>query len=175
MLLVNNNQRHDSFSLPPLVGLKATAVCLHLHNQGQLLFVSAYFPPAVTITPTDFDAIFSIHDTVVLAGELNCKHVSWNNVSVNSNGSTLLSYSLHNAININYPNQPTHFPYNSHPSVLDLALSEHCSTSKPQSVPALSSDHNPIVFKIHQHPQSRCLRVIGNYPRRAPSHVFTLL
>ena len=148
MLLVNNNLHHDSFSLPPLSGLEATAICLQLQNNNQLLFVSVYLPPAVTIAPTDLDTIFSLHDTIVLAGDLNCKRVSWKNASVNKNGNTLLSYSLNKAITINYPNQHNHFPYNSYPSVLDIALSQRCTTSKPQSVPALSSDHNPKVFKV---------------------------
>ena len=133
MLLVNNNLRHDSFSLHPLSGLEATAICLQLQNHN--CFSS---PPAVTIAPTELDAIFSLHDTVVLAGDLKCKHVSWNNASVNKNGSPLLSYCLNKAITINYPNQPTHFPYNSYPSVLDIALSQRCTTSKSQSVPALT-------------------------------------
>jgi hypothetical protein len=80
MLLINNNLHHDSFSLPPLSELEATAICLQLQNHSQLLFVSAYLPPAVAIAPTDFDAIFSVHDAIVLAGDLNCKHVSWNNL-----------------------------------------------------------------------------------------------
>jgi len=150
MLLVNNNLRHDSFSLPHLTGLEATAVCLQLQNHSQLLFVSAYLPPTTAITPTDLDAIFSPHDTVVLAGDLNCKHVLWNNASVNKNGNTLLSYCLNNTITINYPNQPTHFPYNSYPSALDITLSQRCTTSK--SIPALSYDHYPVVFKVHLHP-----------------------
>jgi hypothetical protein len=41
MLLVKNNLRHDSFSLPPTSGLEATAVRPQLHNHNQLLFVSA--------------------------------------------------------------------------------------------------------------------------------------
>jgi len=146
MLLVNNNLRHDPFSLPPLSGLEATAIYLPLQNHNKLLFVAAYLPPAVAIAPTDLDAIFSLHDTAVLTGDLNCKHVSWNNASVNKNGSTLLSYFLNKAITINYPDHPTHFPYNSYPSVLDITLSQRCTTSEPQSVPALSSDHNPLVF-----------------------------
>jgi hypothetical protein len=35
---------------------------------------------------------------------------------------------------------------------VDIALSKRCSIYKPQAVPALSSDHNSIVFKIHLHP-----------------------
>jgi len=163
MLLVNNQLRHDSFPLPPLSGLEATAICLQLQNYGQLLFISAYLPAAAAIAPSDFDAIFSLHNTIVLAGDLNCKHVSWNNASVNRNGSTLLSYSLNKAITINYPNQPTHFPYNSYPSVLDIALSQRCTTSKPQSVPVLSSDHNPIVFKVHLHPDLSAPKTFYDY------------
>jgi hypothetical protein len=144
MLLVNTNLRHDTFPLPQMSRLEATAVCLQLQNHNKLIFVSAYLPPTATITQKDLDAIFSPHDTVILTGDLNCKHVSWNNASVNKNGSTLLSYCLNNTITINYPNQPTHFPYISYPSVLNIALSQQCTTSKPLAIPALSSDHNPI-------------------------------
>ena len=163
MLFVNNNLCHGSFSLLPPLRLEATAICLQLQNHNQMLFVSAYLPPAVTIVQTDLDAIFSLHDAVVLAGDLNCKHVSWNSASVNKNGSTLLSYCLNKAITINYPNQPTHFPYNSHPSVLDIALSQRCTTSKPQSVPGLSSDHNSVVFKVHLHPDFSAPRILYDY------------
>jgi len=109
MLLVNNKLRHDSFPLSPLSGLEATAICLQLQNHGQLIFVSAYLPPAAAFFPSDLDAMFSLHKTIVLAGELNCTHVSWNNASVKRNGNTLLFYFLNNAITINYPNQPTHY------------------------------------------------------------------
>jgi hypothetical protein len=163
ILLVKNNLRQDSFSLSPLSGLEATAICLQLQTHSQLLFVSAYIPPAVAIAPTDLDAIFSLHDAVVLAGDFNCKHVSWNNSSANKNGSTLLSYCLNKAITINYPNQPTHFPYISYSSVLDIALSQRCTTSKFQSVPALSSDHKSIVFKVYLHPDFSPPRILYDY------------
>ena len=115
MLLINNKLRHDQFSLPNLAGLEATAISLHLQNQGRLLFVSTYLPPASPLTPADLDEIFSHDDAVLLVGDLNCKHVAWNWASANTNGDTLLSYCLQNNININHPDQPTHFPYNSYP------------------------------------------------------------
>jgi len=87
MLLVNTNLCHDTFPLPQMTGLEATAVCLQLHKHKKLIFVSAYLPPAATIAQTGLDAIFSPNDAVILAGDLNCKHVSWNNASVNKNGS----------------------------------------------------------------------------------------
>ena len=163
MLLINNKLRHDQFSLPNLAGLEATAISLHLQNQGRLLFVSTYLPPASPLTPADLDEIFSHDDAVLLVGDLNCKHVAWNCASANTNGDTLLSYCLQNNININHPDQPTHFPYNSYPSVLDIALSKRCSISKPTSPPVLSSDHNPIVFKIHLHPATYTPRSTYDY------------
>jgi len=69
MLLVNNQLLHDSFPLPPLSGLEATAICLQLQNHRQMLFVSAYLPAAAAIAPSNLDAIFSLHNTIVLAGD----------------------------------------------------------------------------------------------------------
>ena len=152
LLLVNYNLRHDSFPLPPTSRLEATIVCLQLRSGNTLVVVSAYLPPSSTLLPSDLDSIFSSQDAVLLAGDLNCKHTIWNNASTNTNGNTLLSYCLNKTITINYPNHPIHFPHNSSPSVLDIALAHKCTISKPLAVPTLSSDHNPIVFKIHLHP-----------------------
>ena len=74
MLLVNNNLRQDAFSLPPLAGLEATAA-----TESQT--IALYLRMPSTSGQHHPDAIFSLHDTVVLAGDLNCKHVSWNNAS----------------------------------------------------------------------------------------------
>jgi len=161
--MINNNLRHDQFYLPNLTGLEATAVYLCLQNHSRLLFVSVYLPPSSAIIPTDLDQICSQNDSVVLVGDLNSKHVSWNNASVNRSGRTLLSYCINKDITLYYPDQPTHFPYISDPSVLDIALSKRCPISKPQTVPALSSDHNPIVFKIHLHPTTSKPRTLYDY------------
>ena len=165
MLLIKDTLRHDAFPLPNMSGLEATAVCLQLQNQKRLIFVSTYLPPTITIAQADLDAVFSSQCPVVLAGDFNCKHIAWNNVTVNSNGDSLLAYCLNKAISINYPDQPTHYPYNSHPSVLDIALSHHCTTSKPQAISTLSSDHDPIVFKVHLRPELLPPKVFYDYNR----------
>ena len=138
-----------------MTGLEATAVCLQLRIHNNLILPSAYLPPSTTLSPSDLEAIFESQNAVLLTGNLNCKHAIWNNSSTNKNGNTLLSYCLNKAITINYPNQPTHFPHNATPSVLDIALSLKCTISKPLAVPTLSSDHNPTIFKIHLHPALR--------------------
>jgi hypothetical protein len=83
-------------------------------------------------------------------GDLNCKHPAWNNFAANKNDNTLF-YCGNKSISINFPYQPTHYPYNSYPSVLDIALTQRCTTYKSLAVPFLSSDHNPILFKVFIH------------------------
>ena len=85
MLLINNVLQHDQFTITNLEWVEATAVCFYLQNQGTILFISSYLPPTATLISTDLDAIFSKFDSVVLVGDLNCKHVAWNCSSVNKN------------------------------------------------------------------------------------------
>jgi hypothetical protein len=108
MLFVANELRHEALILCLIRSLEATAIALQLQNNSQQTCVAAYLPPTATITSTDLDAILSTHDTVIIAGDLNCKHPAWNNVSTNKNGNTLLSYCGNKSIDINYPDQPTH-------------------------------------------------------------------
>jgi hypothetical protein len=71
--------------------------------------------------------------TTVLVGDLNSKHTAWNCSSVDSNGKKLLSYCIKNNLAIHYRDQPTHYPHNSAPSVLDIAITKLCSVSKPNA------------------------------------------
>ena len=100
---------------------------------------------------------------MLIVGDLNSKHVSWNNTSVNRNGRTLVTYCIDNQITISYPDQPTYFPHHSTPSVLDIALTKRCPLSKPKSVTALSSDHDPVALKILLHPTTYTPRLRYNY------------
>jgi len=124
MLPMNNKLCHDQYCLPSLTGLEATAIYLYLQNHRRLLFVSTYLPPTSTLTHTDLDVIFTQHDTIILTGDLNCKHVAWLNPSVNKSGSTLLACCTNTNITLNHPDQPTHYPPNAPPSILDVTLSK---------------------------------------------------
>ena len=155
-MIINNKIRHDQHCLPNLTGLQATAICFYMQNHRLLLFVSAYLPPISILPLSDLDSIFTQHDSVILVVDLNSKHAAWHNTSGNRNGRILLSYCVNKNITLNCPDQPTHFPHNSTPSVLDITLPKQCPTFKPQAVPTLSSDYNLIVFKIlHPWPRAR--------------------
>ena len=133
MLIINKKIRHDQYFLPNLTGLEGTAACFYLQNHRRLLLVSAYLPPTSILTHADLDSIFTQKDSAILLGDLNSKHVAWHNTSENRNGRMLLSYCINKDITLNHPDQPTYFPHNSTPSVLDITLSKRCPTSKPPS------------------------------------------
>ena len=163
MILIKHNLRHDQFDLRNLTGLEASAVYLYPRQNRKLLFVAAYLPPTSTLSATDLDHIFVQNDSVILVGDLNSKHVSWNNTSVNRNSRALLTYCIDNQVTLSYPDQHTYFPHHTVPSVLDIVLTKRCPLSKPKAVPSLSSDHNPVVFKILLQPTTDTPRVQYNY------------
>ena len=171
MILIKHNLRHDQFNLRNLTGLEASAVYLYPRQNRKLLFVAAYLPPTSLLATTDLDHIFEQNDSVILVGDVNSKHVSWNNTSVNRNGRTLITYCIDNQVTLSYPDQPTYYPHHTAPSVLDIFLTKRCPLSKPKAVSALSSDHNPVVFKILLQPTTYTPRVQYNY-RQADWHLF---
>ena len=95
MLIINNKIRHDQYCLPNLTGLEVTVICLYLQNHRRLLFVSAYLPPTSILPLTDLDSIFSQHNSVILVGDLNGKHVAWHNIPGNRNTSIILRQQRH--------------------------------------------------------------------------------
>lgn len=171
LLLVKNGIKHDSYYLPEMTNLETVAVCLYVNNGSKLLFVSCYKPPDKSLLHTDLHKIFRCCDNVVIAGDLNCKHTIWNCSTADRDGRNLLTYCQRYNVVINYPDSPTYHHTDHQPSVLDLALSKHCPLSHPLSVPALSSDHNPVVFKIRFHPILQESRICYDF-KRANWHQF---
>jgi hypothetical protein len=80
--------------LTNFVNLETISVCLYLQNNAHLLFVSCYNPPDFPILHTEHDSVFSSFEPVLLFGDLNCEHTTWNCISVDGNGRTLLSHCL---------------------------------------------------------------------------------
>jgi hypothetical protein len=95
---------------------------------------------------------FVTNTPTVLIGDLNSKHVAWNCGNTDTNGNILLDYCIARSITIHSPLSPTHFPTRGNHSVLDITLARGCSLTAPQSVTTLSSDHNPVVYKIRWNP-----------------------
>jgi hypothetical protein len=61
------------------------------------------------------------------------------------------------------PELPTYVHPRGQSSVLDIALSRGCHMSTPHSIPALSSDHNPVVCKLRAHHRTKENRTVLDY------------
>lgn len=96
----------------------------------------------------------------IVAGDFNCKHLEWNNVSSDRKGSDL--FHLTNSLNYSIlkPDEPTLYPYVGEPSTVDLVMAKNFASLSPiQVLNDLSSDHLPLLFSIHgvnSHQASDC-------------------
>ena len=111
----------------------------------------------------DLDACFGGGLPVLLAGDLNAKHVDWNSWLSTRRGKLLRDYADGNSCLIFGPDSPTTNPYNSSatPDVLDIVITRGLpSPVHLTSCSALSSDHLPVLIDTmcrssFQHPPDR--------------------
>jgi Endonuclease-reverse transcriptase len=99
----------------------------------------------------DLVKIFNIRGPLVLMGDWNAKHQSWNNVQSNGKGTDLKDLALSRLFDIHFPEYPTLMPDNKKGelSTVDFVVSKNMiAITKPEVVFDLSSDHRPISFEI---------------------------
>lgn len=87
---------------------------------------------------------------VLLVGDFNARHTSWNNKKCNKNGKVLYDYAENNNLAISAPDRPTHYPANgTTPTIIDLILNKNYPHPLiPVSLSQLSSDHNPVTVTL---------------------------
>jgi hypothetical protein len=73
--------------------------------------LAAYLSSTRPVIDADLDACFGGGLPVLLAGDLNAKHVNWNSRLVTSRGKLLRDYADGNACLIFGPDSPTTSPY----------------------------------------------------------------
>lgn len=67
----------------------------------------------------------SIGDKVLVVGDINTTHLTWNCKRNNKSDRILLQYTQNNNCTIMYPNEPTNYPPNNNtPSTLDIAINK---------------------------------------------------
>lgn len=152
-ILVRNGLSHYEIPIPPLETAEATAICLDT-KIGPLTLVSVYNQPQHTIKSNDLDILLNLGSKVIAAGDWNSKSPTWNSNVTNKNGEILLKYlaDTDNDIAIIGPEQPTHHPF-AHPGnpgdVLDIAvLKDIRSPIKLTTIPAINSDHDPVILEL---------------------------
>lgn len=156
-VLVANNIPHK-LKPPPRTSLETITIEL----ADKTAITATYNSPANRFTQRDLDNIFRQGRKVLLVGDLNARHRDWNNHINNRNGLTLAHYADLNNLQIMHPDTPTHYPLNNTtPTTIDLIINKNVTiNTPPQSIPDLTSDHNPVLFHLkHTKLEERTLRI----------------
>jgi endonuclease/exonuclease/phosphatase family metal-dependent hydrolase len=129
--------------------LEATAVQVTLAGRP-VKNLAAYLSPSLPLIGADLTACFGGGLPVLMAGDLNAKHVDWNSRLNTRRRKVLRDYAEGNSCLIFGPDTPTTNPYNpsAAPDVLDIAVTRDLPFPVYlTSCSALSSDHLPVLIK----------------------------
>ena len=131
--------------MPP-INTNLSTITIKLNN---ILITGCYARPYLNMSNIDLDTIFNQGSQIMVIGDLNCKHITWNNNVNNKNGTLLNKYLIDNNLQILYTQKPTLIPYNNTtPSYIDVVLNKNITDlPDPQTLDELSSDHLPVLIK----------------------------
>lgn len=132
---------------------------IEINTMNEPIHIYAVYFPGSKLNPTklanfrkDLISLSSIRKPYFLCGDLNSKHRLWNCTKANKAGQILFSELSTRNFSVNFPPTPTYFPPQSNrslPSTIDIVLSNgYHDVLDIHSVNALSSDHQPVQFKI---------------------------
>ena len=123
-------------------------ITININNN--IYIIAAYNRPTRNFTPTDIRQLMRVSKKVLLVGDLNARHTSWNCSRNNPNGRTIQHVASADKLNISYPEEHTHFPMNGcSPSTIDIILNKNVTNlTGIRSLHELNSDHNPISFEL---------------------------
>jgi hypothetical protein len=147
-ILVRRGIVHHAVSVQVLQHLEATAIQVMLAAKP-VKILAAYLSPTRPLIASDLSACLGGGLPVLMAGDLNAKHVEWNSRLITKRGRYLRDYTDRNSCLIHGPSTPTTVPYNppAAPDVLDIVITRdlvfpvHLITCS-----ALSSDHLPLLI-----------------------------
>ncbi|GFU45536.1 probable RNA-directed DNA polymerase from transposon X-element [Trichonephila clavipes] len=125
-----------------------TLIMLTPIDHDPILIGSTYIPPVNEYfrnLNAALDPIFNSNNTTILVGDFNAKHTSWGCPVSDTRGNKLYHYIMNKNIDVLAP--PTRFGTAS-ATIIDYALMKNLNwPCNIDSIPELSSDHNPI--KLH--------------------------
>ncbi|GFQ69702.1 uncharacterized protein TNCT_140391 [Trichonephila clavata] len=114
-------------------------------NVEDIHMASIYYPPGSSSRlGDDLDIIFNLNKPAILMGDFNAKHTSWGCSRSETRGNRLYSYINRKNIDLFAPTTPTRYGTAS-ASIIDYALLKNINwPCTIDSIPELSSDHNPV-------------------------------
>lgn len=165
-LLIKSDLQHTRISIPITQTMESIGVRVILSGY-EYSVIAAYQSPNSEISTSDLDILLKLGPRVLIMGDLNAKHTLWNCPSSNNRGKTLVNHMLDNDFIIHAPDSPTLVHYNPDniPSTPDLCLVKNVTNiSGLLTVPALSSNHLPVVFTLEGTPLRETMKLF-NYPK----------
>lgn len=159
-LIYYKRSLHCTEIQPPttLTNIECSIIRIGMTGHANINIASVYLPApggssAGTLLQSDLEALFSLSDSTILAGDFNSKSVRWHSVTNSHNG--LVLEDLHDRLDFDVVATlaPTRYPRVSghNPSVLDIALLKNitlqvCSVEVLDAI--TSSDHRPVVLQL---------------------------
>ena len=117
-ILVRRGIQHYWVPVPSLTQLESTAIHTELAGRP-VKILAVYLSPSRPLIRADLDVCFGGGLPVLMAGDLNAKHVDWNSRLITTRGKLLRDYADSNSCLIFGPEFPTTNPYN--PSLLSMS------------------------------------------------------
>jgi len=109
--LVRRDIGHHAVSFKGLEHLEATAIQVMMANKP-VIILAAYLSPSRPLNALELSACLDDGLPVLIAGNLNAKHVEWNSRLIMKRGRLFGDYADKNLCLIHGPNTPTTVPYN---------------------------------------------------------------
>jgi hypothetical protein len=110
-ILVRRGIVRHSVPVPGLTHLEATDIQVTLAGKP-VIVLAAYISLSRPLIGADLTACFSAEVPILMAGDLNAKHVDWNSQRSTRRGKLLRDYTDENSCLIFGPDTPTTNPYN---------------------------------------------------------------
>lgn len=128
---------------------ESITVKVKINDRRTLKVTSIYIPPANNLGEDELRRIFEGGDQVLVGGDLNAKHPSWNSRRTNTKGKIIDKFIKDHHLKAVGPVVPTHISKNGANDILDIFIAKNLN--KPNEISTesvLSSDHNPVTLKI---------------------------
>ena len=125
-ILVRRGIVRHSVPVTGLTHLEATAIQVTMSGKP-VKILAVYLSPSRPLIGADLTACFGGGPPVLMAGDLNAKHVEWNSRMTTRRGKLLRDYADVNSCLIFGPDTPTTNPYNHSvtPDVLDIVITQN--------------------------------------------------
>lgn len=122
-IIIKLKIKHQLTYLPATQTLESIAISITI-NQSITTIISSYQSPSFQMYINDFEKILNSYQTIILVGDLNFKHTTWNCKSTNANGRKLYKYLASNPAILSAPDTPTYYPYDQSrsPDILDVII-----------------------------------------------------